>query len=423
MWLTFEDIIIVCRTRNAQYPTVLETIMIAAILLLFTTIFIGQNAAQDTPGAIIVSPPKYSKAAIGQTIRLTCAAYGNPTPSITWTRLSADVAARLSNSSSGYKQYDQTTTVDGTEFIVSVLEICGVTVSETDEYICTADNGVSGEGIASADEKFFLSVPSDIPEPPSIVVRPPSDGAAVEYGSTIEAVCVAYGNPLPTVTWSKQGCADISCSTNAQVFTEVISYGDVSYRKSVLHLCSVDESNSGSYTCSAKNGIDGEGVAAKSFTWQLTVNARPIVSTMSRIVPTTSCPNVEMPSSAITRGSNSGSGSPSPTTGQQILKDVADELSYQVVVGIETIVIAVLLVVLIVAIIVTIKLRSAKPKTEKPKRYDTAVQPHGYSSRRSEPYGVGQPQGRNEEERNIDEENTVYDDVSYANLVKKMEED
>ena len=169
------------------------------ILVLFFAFLIGENAAQSSPGAIIVSPPRYTTVDVGQTVRMTCAAYGLPTPSISWTRLSENVAQKLDDSNSGYKVYEQTTTMNGTVFRVSVLEICGVTASESDEYICTADNAMDGQGIADSNAKFFLSVNVPFTEPPSIVVRPPPNADAVEYGTTIEAVCVAYGSPLPTM--------------------------------------------------------------------------------------------------------------------------------------------------------------------------------------------------------------------------------
>lgn len=393
-----------------------------AVVLLLVFISVGQNLAQNTPGAIIASPPKHTTTSEGQTIRMTCAAYGKPTPSIKWTRLSDDVTAKLADSTSGYKQYDQTTTVDGTEFIISVLEICGVTVSDSDEYICTADNNIPGEGIASSEERFFLSVTGSVFEPPSIVVRPPSESDTVDYGNTIEAVCVAYGSPLPTITWTKEGCADISCSTNARIFTEIISYGDVSYRKSTLQLCSVDESNSGSYACSAMNGVDGDGVTPKSFPWKLTVNPKPTPPSTSHsiVVPSYSCPKGEMPTKNAGRESiTNGGASPSPTTERQLLEDLANEQAYQVVVGIETVVVLLLLIVLVVGIIFIFYFRSRRVKEEK--KQPQPIQSHAYSSKKKAEHGENEGGEGDELEDNANDEEYTEMDVSYANLVKKME--
>ncbi len=365
--------------------------MIVAALVLCFGFLIGENAAQNSPGAIILSPPKYTTVDMGQTVRMTCAAYGLPTPSISWTRLSENVAQKLDDPNSGYKVYEQTATMNGTVFRVSVLEICGVTASESDEYICTADNAVDGQGIADSDAKFFLSVNVPFTEPPSIVVRPPPNADAVEYGTTIEAVCVAYGSPLPSITWTKQGCADITCTTNARVFSEIVTYGDVSYRKSILQLCSVDESNSGSYICSAMNGVDGEGTTPNSFTWKLNVNGRPIAPTTTStvIVSTLSCPEGTMPEPSRTSSSTASSviASQSVTVGRSEQESANEnELPYQLAVGIEGVIIVILLIALVISILIAVKVRSSS----------------GGNS-----YGHG-----------TDQDDT---DMTYANLVNKMD--
>ena len=241
--------------------------MIPQAFLVALIFVFSQTAAQTAPGAIVVHPPTYSTASTGQTVRMTCAAYGTPTPSISWSRASGNLASKLSNINSGFTKYDKTVTVNDTDFVVSVLEICGVSTVDTDEYMCTADNGISGIGVASPDAKFFLSVTGAASEPPAVIVRPPSEGATVDYGSTIEAVCVAYGNPIPTISWAKDGCSDMSCAPNANIFDEIVTYGEVSFRKSIFQLCNVTEMNNGMYTCSATNGIGGEGVAPKQFSW------------------------------------------------------------------------------------------------------------------------------------------------------------
>ena len=397
--------------------------MIVAVVFLTISLFIGNNEAQNSPAAVIVHPPTYSTASEGQTVRMTCAAYGVPVPTISWSRATEDVAAKLADSSSGYKKYDKMVTVNGTDFKVSVLEICGVALSETDEFICSADNGVSGIGIASDEARFFLSVTGSSSEPPSVVVRPPSD-TTVDYGSTVEAVCIAYGNPVPTITWNKDGCSDISCITNAKMFSEVVTYGDVSFRKSTLQLCNVDGSNTGSYSCSASNGIGGEGVAPGSYSWQLTVNPKPVPTTTSTEAPTiatTSCPDVrggtgtQSTVPGRSRSSSVPDSSSSPTEGVpgRFESDLADERTYQIVVGIETAAIAILLVITIVAILVAISLSRNKPK----QLAEIAVppmDPHVHS--------VENPIHGDQEE------NDMYEDIqiggegmTYANLVNQMD--
>ena len=393
--------------------------MIVAVVFLTISLFIGNNEAQNSPAAVIVHPPTYSTASEGQTVRMTCAAYGVPVPTISWSRATEDVAAKLADSSSGYKKYDKMVTVNGTDFKVSVLEICGVALSETDEFICSADNGVSGIGIASDEARFFLSVTGSASEPPSVVVRPPSD-TTVDYGSTVEAVCIAYGNPVPTITWNKDGCSDISCITNAKMFSEVVTYGDVSFRKSTLQLCNVDESNTGSYSCSASNGIGGVGVAPGSYSWQLTVNPKPVPTTTSTEAPTiatTSCPDVRVDTgttstiSGRSRSSSMLDSSSSPTEGASgRFRNVADERTYQAVVGIETVAIAILLVIATVAIIAAISLSRNKPK----QLAEIAVPP-------KDPRVQSVENPIHGEEYEDDQVAADADTMTYADLAKKME--
>lgn len=103
------------------------------------------------PAAIVVRPPADFAAIAGQTVRLTCVAYGTPLPNITWTSSSQDID--LSD-----KVSYESVTVNETSFLVAVLQLCDITSANAAEYTCTASNGISGTGIASNSAKTFLSV-------------------------------------------------------------------------------------------------------------------------------------------------------------------------------------------------------------------------------------------------------------------------
>lgn len=384
----------------------------AILLLVALTVSIlavPSTAQTNTPPGIVINPPKFTTATPGQTIRITCVAYGFPVPSITWSRLSDDVAEKLSDSTSGYKKYEKTTTVSGKQFRVSVLEICGVSTAETDEYFCTASNGISGTGIAESSYAFFVSVLTDKPEePPSLVARPPVSGDSVMHGSTVEAVCVAYGNPVPAVTWSKQGCVGITCINNAQVFNQVVSYGDVVYRKSTLQLCNIDESNSGTYMCSADNGVDGEGVAgAKSFTWQLSVNPKPVISTSDVVIPTTTCPGPPTVAYMTSSDNRQASNSPQPSVGRTGSDDSGSgNTTLQAIAIVE----GVLIVFLIIGVVIGVFMIIVKSRNQGSK-------PQGSLAAMSTGFRE-QKQSRNDEAMY---EEPAQRDLSYSNLVKKME--
>ena len=101
------------------------------------------------PAAIVVRPPALTTAPAGQTVRLTCVAYGSPVPSITWTLGDQDLADKVT---------EDIVEVGDTTFRVSVLQLCDITSADAAEYACTATNGVQGSPVADDSAKFFLSV-------------------------------------------------------------------------------------------------------------------------------------------------------------------------------------------------------------------------------------------------------------------------
>ena len=85
--------------------------------------------------------------------------YGVPTPAISWSRYSGST---LVNGSDSVRIHELNKTVNGTEFSISVLEICSLQVNHTDQYTCVAENGVAGRGIADKSATFYLAVTPNI---------------------------------------------------------------------------------------------------------------------------------------------------------------------------------------------------------------------------------------------------------------------
>lgn len=307
-------------------------------LLLLTLVgFIGVQA-QNAP-AIVIRPPD-TTATETQTVRFTCAAYGLPMPAIGWWRGNEDLTTLLATDGSGLKVYAQTITVNSTVFTVSVLEICGVNQTSNADFTCLATNGVNfGSSVAPSSATFSLTVTPADQQPPAIVVRPSDQ--TVDYGSTVEAVCVAYGNPLPTISWAKTSCQSCDVSEGmgtSLVSNDVVSYGDVSFTKSTLRLCGVEPRDSGTFRCSASNGVSGSGIGQSSWEYQLSVNQQPVVTTTSIVAR------------------------PTETTESQLLRNVAAEHAYQAVIGIETVVIVILIVVIVILIFAAYKMSSSREK-------------------------------------------------------------
>ena len=113
-------------------------------------------------------------------------------------------------------------------------------------------------------------VPTTVPA--SIVVQPPAT-SKVDVDTIVELVCVAYGNPVPTISWARRGISNINNDSlpNALVYSDIVWYGDVMFRKSVLQFCAITSRDSGEYTCSATNGVSGMGIASPSTTFNVAV--------------------------------------------------------------------------------------------------------------------------------------------------------
>lgn len=353
-------------------------------ILLFIAIIGAQ--AQTSPPAIVIRPPDSSTATETQTARFTCAAYGLPPPDIAWTQANGDLADKIADANSGYKVRTETLIVNDVAFSISVLEICGVTAATADQYTCTATNGVPGAGVADSTASFSLVVGTATKQPAAIITMTTDSG--VEYGSSVEAVCVAYGNPLPTITWDNPAC--FNCGSNllrgngsSTVTNQVVNYGDVAFVKSTLSLCGVEDADNGTYRCTATNGITGVGIADAVAWWGLSVSAQVVPSSTARPVETVEA-----------------------TTEQ--LKYV-NERAYQGVVAFETILIIVLILVIVaLVVLILIKSRSYSSgrKTEIPRPpKDPHVRKDGFE---------------NPLHGDLDDAVDV-DTMTYADLAKKMD--
>ncbi|KAG8309246.1 hypothetical protein J6590_090756, partial [Homalodisca vitripennis] len=132
-----------------------------------------------------VTSPENLTVRSGYKAELRCEADGSPEPVITWFKDGKTVVpgGRLSISSEG-----------------TLLTIEHVKESDSGLYTCLAQNQVG-----SAESSGEIRVRGYGPRPPRLVLQPYPITAPV--GTSVELPCKAEGEPIPTITWTKDNVA------------------------------------------------------------------------------------------------------------------------------------------------------------------------------------------------------------------------
>ena len=109
----------------------------------------------------------------------------------------------------------------------------------------------------------------------AVLVAVPDDATA--YHHDIHTMsCVAFGQPLPQISWSKAGSGSIVSGSDPSIYintTTVTSSDGKVFAVSMLSFCGLRTSDSGSYSCSVQsanndqyNFLSGSGSATFSLT-------------------------------------------------------------------------------------------------------------------------------------------------------------
>ena len=88
-----------------------------------------------------------------------------------------------------------------------------------------------------------------------------TNDTSVDVGDNVLLICVGYGQPSVSITWSRNG-QEIANGSNVYVTEEDVELGGRVFRQSFLRLCGLQTCQSGIYNCSINNGIS----TVKSYT-------------------------------------------------------------------------------------------------------------------------------------------------------------
>ena len=95
--------------------------------------------------------PESSEFVAGNTVILTCVAYGRPgTPNVTWNQDGYELYP-----SDSVRIYQEVVEVGGIEFVMSMLEICGISEAEAGLYTCSA---LVQTGLTTTSSAFWVNV-------------------------------------------------------------------------------------------------------------------------------------------------------------------------------------------------------------------------------------------------------------------------
>ena len=88
--------------------------------------------------------------------------------------------------------------------------------------------------------------------PPQVVISP--GNSTVQAGSTVVFACVGFGDPRPSVTWSRGG-GQLSNNSRVTIYEELVTENGVDFVQSILEICSAGETDGGQYSCTVGNAL------------------------------------------------------------------------------------------------------------------------------------------------------------------------
>ena len=80
----------------------------------------------------------------------------------------------------------------------------------------------------------------------------PQQLTQVNAGNSVTLACVAYGDPIPTISWNK-GSSRLINSSEVTIYQEVLNISGLIFAKSILDICTPGVTDAGQYSCYAED--------------------------------------------------------------------------------------------------------------------------------------------------------------------------
>lgn len=95
-----------------------------------------------------------------------------------------------------------------------------------------------------------------VPLPAEVVLL--SEGTLMSAGSTVLLTCVALGNPLPSLSWEREGLTTLHNGSRTTIFESVVVRSGFMFARSVLQICLTVGGDMGNYNCTATNDFGND---------------------------------------------------------------------------------------------------------------------------------------------------------------------
>ena len=91
----------------------------------------------------------------------------------------------------------------------------------------------------------------------------------IDAGSAISLTCVAYGIPIPSISWNNRSTL-LRNGSRVTIYEGLLTENGVTFVQSILQLCGAVEADTGQYSCFTNNALGND-----TASFDLTVSSIP----------------------------------------------------------------------------------------------------------------------------------------------------